>query len=86
LWDGHLVRTDNASCIRKGSILGVGMGQPFIENVVGNSTQTNYKIFYNLPVNDNIRITPLLQIVTIPSNQDDNSRIISGTLRTVFSF
>ncbi|MGF1673743.1 MAG: iron uptake porin [Rivularia sp. (in: cyanobacteria)] len=70
----------------KGGILGVAIGQPFIESAVGNSTQTNYEIFYNLPVNDNIRITPLLQIVTNPSNQNDNDRIISGTLRTVFSF
>jgi Carbohydrate-selective porin, OprB family/S-layer homology domain len=70
----------------KGSILGVAIGQPFIESAVGNSTQTNYEIFYNLPVNDNIRVTPLLQIVTNSSNQADNGRIISGTLRTVFAF
>ncbi|NJR17968.1 MAG: iron uptake porin [Calothrix sp. CSU_2_0] len=70
----------------KGGIFGVAIGQPFIESAVGNSTQTNYEMFYNLPVNDNIRVTPLLQIVTNPSNQDDNGRIISGTLRTVFSF
>ncbi|GJD21153.1 major outer membrane protein [Rivularia sp. IAM M-261] len=70
----------------KGGIFGVAVGQPFIESVVGNSTQTNYEIFYNLPVSENIRVTPLLQIVTNPSNQDDNGRIISGTLRTVLSF
>ncbi len=70
----------------KGGIFGFAIGQPFIESAVGNSTQTNYEIFYNLPVNDNIRVTPLLQIVTNPSNQADNGRIISGTLRTVFSF
>jgi Carbohydrate-selective porin, OprB family/S-layer homology domain len=70
----------------KGGILGIAFGQPFIESTVGNSTQTNYEIFYNLPVNENIRITPLLQIVTNPSNEDSNGRIISGTLRTVFSF
>jgi BMFP domain-containing protein YqiC len=70
----------------KGGIFGVAIGQPFIESTVGNATQTNYEIFYNLPVNDNIRITPLLQVVANPSNQDDNGRIISGTLRTVFSF
>jgi hypothetical protein len=70
----------------KGGIFGVVIGQPFIESVVGNTTQTNYEIFYNLPVNENIRVTPLLQVVTNPSNQNDNGRIISGTLRTVFSF
>lgn len=70
----------------KGSVLGFAVGQPFIESSVGNSTQTNYEIFYNLPVNNHIRITPLLQVVTNPSNQDDNGSILSGTLRTVFSF
>jgi hypothetical protein len=82
-WMGGLSFQD---LFMKGSILGVAVGQPFRESAVGNSTQTNYEIFYNLPVNENIRITPLLQIVTNPSNQDDNGRIISGTLRTVFSF
>lgn len=72
--------------LTKGSILGIAIGQPFIESAVGNSTQTNYEVFYNYRVNDNIRVTPLLQIVTNPSNQDSNGRIISGTLRTVFSF
>ncbi|RUT08152.1 porin [Dulcicalothrix desertica PCC 7102] len=70
----------------KGGIFGVAVGQPFIESAVGNSTQTNYEFFYNFPVSENIRVTPLLQVVTNPSNQDDNGRIISGTLRTVFSF
>ncbi len=70
----------------KGGIFGVAVGQPFIESAVGNSTQTNYEFLYNFPVSENIRVTPLLQVVTNPSNQDDNGRIISGTLRTVFSF
>ncbi|KAF3891323.1 iron uptake porin [Tolypothrix bouteillei VB521301] len=70
----------------KGGLMGLAVGQPFIESNVGNATQTNYEIFYNIPVNDNIRVTPLLQVVTHPSNQNANGTIFSGTLRTVFSF
>jgi Carbohydrate-selective porin, OprB family/S-layer homology domain len=70
----------------QGSIAGVAMGQPFIETNLGNATQTNFEAFYNYPVNRNIRITPLVQIITNPSNQKDNGAIFTGTLRTVFSF
>lgn len=70
----------------QGSIAGVAMGQPFIETNLGNATQTNFEAFYNYPVNKNIRITPLVQIITNPSNQKDNGTIFTGTLRTVFSF
>jgi hypothetical protein len=70
----------------KGGLAGIAVGQPFIESNVGNATQTNYEIFYNVPVNDNFRVTPLLQVVTHPSNQNANGTIFSGTLRTVFSF
>ena len=69
-----------------GGLVGIAAGQPFIENAVGNATQTNFEAFYNFPVNDNIRITPLVQVITNPGNQDANGTIVTGTLRTVFSF
>jgi porin len=72
--------------LMKGGLGGIAIAQPFRENKVGNATQTNYEIFYNIPVNDNIRVTPLFQVVTNPSNQNANGTIFSGTLRTVFSF
>ncbi len=68
------------------AISGIAVGQPFIVDKIGNATQTNIEAFYNFPVNDNIRITPLVQVVTNSANQDSNGTIVSGTLRTVFSF
>jgi hypothetical protein len=68
------------------SIAGIAIGQPLIEGKVGNATQTNIEIFYNIPISDWLRITPILQIITNPANQDTNGTLFSGTLRTVFSF
>ena len=53
---------------------------------INNSTQTNIEAFYNLPINDNVGVTPLVQVIVHPSNQNDNGTIVTGTLRTVFSF
>lgn len=69
-----------------GAIAGIAAGQPLIESTVGTATQTNIEAFYNFPFSDNIKITPLVQIITNPGNQDSNGTIITGTLRTVFSF
>ncbi|MBX9258452.1 carbohydrate porin [Desmonostoc muscorum CCALA 125] len=68
------------------AIAGIAIGQPFIENAVGNATQTNFEGFYNFPLNDQIRITPLIQVINNPSNQESNGTILTGTVRTVFSF
>jgi porin len=68
------------------AIAGMAIGQPFVESSVGNTTQTNLEVFYNFPVGDRIRITPLMQVILNPGNQDSNGTIFSGTLRTVFSF
>lgn len=75
----------------KGALAGVSVGQPLIfqdkDDVFGlfNSTQTNYEAFYKLPVNDNISISPVLQVISNPGNAQANT-ILTGTLRTVFSF
>lgn len=75
----------------KGASLGVSVGQPLIfqdkDDILGlfNSTQTNYEAFYKLPVNDNISISPVLQVISDPGNTQTNT-IFTGTLRTVFSF
>ena len=68
-----------------GAIAGIAAGQPFIESAVGNATQTNFEAFYNFPLSENLGITPLVQVITNPANQDD-STIVTGTVRTVFSF
>ncbi len=69
-----------------GASAGIAAGQPFIDSAVGNATQTNVEAFYNFPVSDNIRVTPLVQAIIHPSNQNANGTIVTGTLRTVFSF
>jgi len=69
-----------------GALGGIAVGQPFIENAVGNATQTNIEAFYKFPVSDNIQLTPLLQVISNPANQSSNGTIVTGTLRTVFSF
>jgi hypothetical protein len=68
------------------SIAGIAIGQPLIEGKVGNATQTNIEMFYNIPINDRLRITPILQAIVNPANQDTNGTIFSTTLRAVFSF
>ncbi|MDX2098564.1 MAG: iron uptake porin [Leptolyngbyaceae cyanobacterium bins.59] len=70
----------------KGALAGFAVAQPFIESRIGNTTQTDFEAFYNVPVHDAIRLTPVLQVITNPSNQQVNGTIITGTLRAVFSF
>lgn len=70
----------------EGALAGIATGQPFIASEIGNSTQANFEAFYNFSINDNIRVTPVFQLVTNPGNQGDNGTIFTGTLRTVFSF
>lgn len=70
----------------RGHLAGIAIGQPFITNEIGDATQTNFEAFYRISIRNNIQITPLIQVVTHPSNQSRNGTIISGTVRTVFSF
>lgn len=70
----------------EGNLIGIAASQPFIESDLGSATQTNFEVFYSLSLNDNIRFTPVLQVITHPGNQDANGTIFTGTLRTVFSF
>ncbi|AFY91097.1 cyanobacterial porin (plasmid) [Chroococcidiopsis thermalis PCC 7203] len=69
-----------------GAVAGIAAGQPQIEGKVGDATQTNFEAFYNFPLNDDIKVTPLVQVITDAGNQGSNGTIYTGTLRTVFSF
>lgn len=71
---------------QRGTLAGVAVAQPFIANQIGNATQTNIEAFYRIPLSNNIQITPILQVITDPANQNDNSTIITGTLRTTLFF
>jgi len=72
-------------------LFGVSVGQPLIfqenDNLLGlfDSTQTNYEAFYRFKVNDNLSVSPILQVITDPGNTQSNT-VFTGTLRTVFSF
>ncbi|WP_242055677.1 carbohydrate porin [Nostoc flagelliforme] len=68
------------------ALAGIAVGQPFIASEIGDSTQTNFEAFYNFPINGNIGVTPVFQMITNPANQGVNATILTGTLRTVFSF
>jgi Carbohydrate-selective porin, OprB family len=70
----------------KNDLAGIGIAQPFLLKEVGNSTQTNFEAFYNIPVNKSLRITPIVQLITNPANQSSNSSIVTATIRAVFSF
>ena len=71
---------------KSGASLGLAAGQPFVEHNIGTGTQTNFEAFYSFPVNDNIHISPVLQVITNAGNQNSNGTIVTGTVRTVFSF
>ncbi|KAF3891275.1 carbohydrate porin [Tolypothrix bouteillei VB521301] len=70
----------------RGAKAGIAVGQPFISRDVGNATQTNFEAFYNYPISNNIQIAPVIQVITNPGNQESNGTVLTGTLRTVFSF
>lgn len=70
----------------RGALAGVAVGQPFVVNQIGNSTQTNFEAFYNFPFSREIQVTPSIQVITHAGNQESNGTIVTGTLRTVFSF
>lgn len=69
-----------------GDRAGFATGQPFIASGIGNATQTNLELFYHYPINDNIQIAPVFQMILDSSNQSSNGTIFTGTFRTVFSF
>ena len=71
---------------QRGALAGIAVGQPFIASQIGNSTQTNFEAFYNYPFSRNIQITPTIQVINHAANQESNGTIVTGTLRTVFSF
>jgi carbohydrate-selective porin OprB len=65
---------------KPGAFAGLAVGQPFIERNVGTGTQTNFEAFYNFPVNDSLRISPVMQVITNPGNQSGNGTIVTGTI------
>ncbi len=70
----------------EGAMAGVAVGQPFIEDSVGDVTQFNIEAFYRFPLSDRITLTPLVQVITNPGNSSNNGTLYTGTLRLFFTF
>jgi hypothetical protein len=68
-----------------GSLLAVAVGQPFVVSNQSGPEQTNFEGFYRFPINDNISITPSIQLITDVNNQRSDA-VIQGLLRATFSF
>jgi Carbohydrate-selective porin, OprB family/S-layer homology domain len=68
-----------------GSLLAVAVGQPFVVSNQSGPEQTNFEGFYRFPINDNISITPSLQLITDVNNQKSDA-VIQGQVRATFSF
>jgi hypothetical protein len=81
----------------EGSTGGIILGmQPWVTD---NTIQTNsddflrdddtsfhIEAFYQYALNDNIKITPGVVVVTNPDNNSNNSALVMGVIRTTFSF
>ncbi|WP_103669375.1 iron uptake porin [Pseudanabaena sp. BC1403] len=70
----------------EGGLGAIAIGQPFIDTNVGNATQTNLELFVKFPITSQITITPDLQMIFNPNNNNTNGSITILSLRTVFSF
>jgi hypothetical protein len=68
-----------------GSTAGLAIGQPFIDNDLGNATQTNIEAFYRFLLNDKIAFSPALIVVTNPDNQR-TSAIWQWVVQMMFTF
>ncbi|NJK53046.1 MAG: carbohydrate porin [Leptolyngbyaceae cyanobacterium SU_3_3] len=54
---------------RKGAIAGFAIGQPLVESRLGSGTQTNLEAFYNDPISNNLRLSPIFQFERIATIQ-----------------
>ena len=70
----------------EGAWAGVAVGQPFVEDSVGDVTQFNIEAFYRFPINDQITLTLLVQVINNPGNSSSNGTLYTGTLRMYFQF
>lgn len=76
-----------------GSLLAFAGGQPFLLTGAPDGSdyqaQTNLEGFYRVAINDNITLTPSVQVILNPGSfdvADTNTTIVQGLLRATFSF
>ncbi len=82
--------------LREGNLLAVGFGQPpkrtgtsgNFGGLGGAEEDTSYQIeaFYRIRVSSNINITPGVFYLLSPENNDKNTDILVGVVRTTFTF
>jgi hypothetical protein len=82
---------------KEGNLAGIIVGmQPWVTNstvaiadgfsVKDRNTSIHLEAFYQYAINNNISITPGILVITSPNNDDRNSPLVMGTIRTTFSF
>jgi hypothetical protein len=79
----------------KGSLGGIIVGmEPMVTGVTGNlknalstnDTSLHIEAFYQYQITDNIAVTPGIIWLTAPDGNDKNSDIVTGVIRTTFTF
>ncbi|MDX2232349.1 MAG: iron uptake porin [Leptolyngbyaceae cyanobacterium bins.349] len=68
-----------------GSVAGLAIGQPFIENDIGNATQTNVELYYSFDLSDRVSFSPAFLIVANPNNRNTGT-IFEWIVRLVYAF
>ena len=82
---------------QEGNLAGIIVGmQPWVANSTvaiadgfsakDSNTSMHLEAFYQYAINNNISITPGILVITSPNNDDRNSPLVMGTIRTTFSF
>ncbi|PZV26109.1 MAG: hypothetical protein DCF12_11445 [Snowella sp.] len=82
---------------KEGNLAGIIVGmQPWVANSTvaiadgfsakDSNTSMHLEAFYQYAINNNISITPGILVITSPNNDDRNSPLVMGTIRTTFSF
>ncbi|MGV0026301.1 iron uptake porin [Phormidesmis priestleyi] len=72
---------------KKGNLLGIVAGaEPYRGSTRPNSIPLHFEGFYKYQLNDNISITPGVIWIVNPGQDNANSDIVIGTVRTTFTF
>jgi hypothetical protein len=82
---------------KEGNLAGIIVGmQPWVTNSTvriadglsakDSNTSMHLEAFYQYAINNNIFITPGILLITSPNNDDRNSPLVIGTIRTTFTF
>jgi hypothetical protein len=82
---------------KEGNLAGIIVGmQPWVTNSTvaiadgfsakDSNTSMHLEAFYQYAINNNISLTPGILVITSPNNDNRNSPLVIGTIRTTFTF